>query len=172
MVTASKTDKDTLTGDVTVRKFAPARTSKWNTSANVPSSRPPAQKPDQAVETAPALSAVSTNVGKAPGGPLFVAPNLPQVPLKVSQGLSGGTIEHQVNPIYPNEDAAPREGQVLLQAVVAEDGTVHDLKVIKGHPLLARAAVQAVAQWRYRPYLLDGQPIRMTIEITLLFKRP
>jgi len=49
---------------------------------------------------------------------------------------------------------------------------VHDLKVIKGNPLLARAAIQAVAQWRYRPYLLDGQPIHMTIEITLLFKRP
>ena len=44
--------------------------------------------------------------------------------------------------------------------------------MIKGNPLLARAAIQAVSQWRYRPYLLDGQPIRKTIEITLIFKRP
>jgi periplasmic protein TonB len=64
------------------------------------------------------------------------------------------------------------EGPVVLQAVVAEDGTVHDLKVIKGNPTLARAAIEAVSQWRYRPYLLDGQPIRKTIEIMLIFKRP
>jgi periplasmic protein TonB len=93
--------------------------------------------------------------------------------MNASQGLSGGTIERQVSPIYPSEGLAPKiEGPVVLQAVVAEDGTVHDLKVMKGHPLLARAAIQAVSQWRYRPYLLDGQPVRMTIEITLIFKRP
>ncbi len=174
MVKGSKTEKDSLTGDVTVRKFAPAPASNWNTSVQVPNGlrRPPAQNPDQSGETAPALSAVSTSFETAPGGLLFAVPNnLPQVPMKVSQGISGGTIEQQVNPIYPSEGLVPREGQVLLQAVVAEDGTVHDLQVINGHPLLARAAIQAVAQWRYRPFLLDGQPIRMTIEITLIFKR-
>jgi TonB family protein len=174
MVQASETETESLTGDVTVRKFAPARASNWNTGVNVTHglSRPPVQNPDPAAETAPALSAVATRVEAAPSG-LFAASNhLPQMPVKVSQGLSGGTIEQQVNPIYPNDDLAPKEGRVLLQAVVAEDGTVHDLKVMKGNPLLARAAMQAVARWRYRPYLLDGQPIRMTIEITLLFKRP
>jgi len=114
-------------------------------------------KEHHSLETAGLLSAASNH--------------LPQMP-KVSQGLSGGTIEQQVNPVYPNSDSAPKEGRVLLQAVVAEDGTVHDLKVITGNPLLARAAIQAVSQWRYRPYMLDGKPIRRTIEITLLFKRP
>jgi TonB family protein len=170
---ASKTQKDSFTGDVTVRKFAPAPPSNRTTSADVPVGlrTTPGQ---QAAETAPALSAVSTSLETAPGGPLFAASNhLPQAPMKASQGLSGGTIEQQVNPIYPSEGLAPKiEGPVVLQAVVAEDGTVHDLKVMKGHPLLARAAIQAVSQWRYRPYLLDGQPIRMTIEITLIFKRP
>jgi TonB family protein len=173
---ASKTEKNSLTGDVTVRRFAPAPPSNRNTSANVPVGlrTPPAQNPVQAAETAPALSAVSTSFETAPGGLLFAASNhLPQAPMKASQGLSGGTIEQQVNPIYPSEGLAPKiEGPVVLQAVVAEDGTVHDLKVMKGHPLLAHAAIQAVSQWRYRPYLLDGQPIRMTIEITLIFKRP
>jgi TonB family protein len=173
MVQASETEKESSTGDVTVRKFAPARASNWNSSANVPHGlrRLPVQTPDPAAETAPALSVVATRVEAAPSG-LFAASNhLPQMPVKVSH-LSGGTIEQQVNPIYPNDDLAPKEGRVLLQAVVTEDGTVHDLKVMKGNPLLARAAIQAVAQWRYRPYLLDGQPIRMAIEITLLFKRP
>jgi TonB family protein len=176
MVKASKREQDRFTGDVTVRKFAPAPASNRNASAYVPNGlrRPPAQNPDQAAETAPALSAGSTSFETAPGGPLFAASNnLPRAP-KVSQGLSGGTIEQKVNPIYPSDwnGLAPVESQVLLRAVVAEDGTVHDLKVIRGHPLLARAAIQAVSQWRYRPYLLDGRPIRMTIEITLVFKRP
>jgi L-methionine (R)-S-oxide reductase len=172
MVKASETEKDSLTGDVTVRKFAPAPASSRNTSANVPNgiSRPPAQTPDHADETAPPLPAVATTFETVPGGLLLAAPNkLPMPPLQVSQGLSGGTIEYRVDPIYPDDDLVPGEGRVLLQAVVAEDGTVHDLKVIKGHPLLARAAIQAVSQWRYRPYLLDGQPVRMTIEITLTF---
>jgi len=113
---------------------------------------------------------VTTTTETVPGGLLLAAPNtLPMSPLQASQGLSGGTIEYRVDPIYPDDNLVPREGRVLLRAVVAEDGTVHDLKVIKGHPLLARAAIQAVSQWRYRPYLLDGQPVRMTIEITLTF---
>jgi len=174
MVEASKTEKDSLTGDVTVRKFAPAPA--WNPNTSfVPGGarRPPAQNPVPAAETAPALSAVATRLATVPGGPLFAASTyLPQPPTKISQGLSGGTVVQQVNPIYPTDDLAPKEGRVLLQAVVAEDGTVHDLEVLKGHPLLARAAIQAVSQWRYQPYRLDGQPIRMKIEITLIFKRP
>jgi TonB family protein len=170
----SKAERDSLIGDVTVRKFAPGPASNPNTSIIVPNgrSRPPAQNPNPAVETAPALSAFSTGIETVPGGLLFAAPNMPQAPRQLSQGSSGGTVEHQVDPIYPTEGLVPKEGRVLLEAAVAEDGTVHDLKVIKGNPLLARAAIQAVAQWRYRPFMLDGQPIRRTIEITLVFKRP
>ena len=185
VVKASETEEDSLTGDVTVRKFAPAPASNRNTKANVPDGirTPPAQEPVQAAETAPPpLSAVSTSTGfETAGGLLFAASNhLPQAPMKApqvlsggTQVLSGGTIEQQVNPTYPREGLAQKlEGPVVLQVVVAEDGTVHDLKVMKGNPILARAAIEAVSQWRYRPYLLDGQPIRMTIEITLTFKRP
>ena len=177
MVKASKTDKDSLAGDVTVRKFAPAFAPNRNTKANVPDRRTPlAQEPVQAAETAgPPLSAVSTSTGfETAGGLLLPASNhLPQEPMKAPQGLSGGTIEQQVNPTYPREGLAQKlEGPVVLQAVVAEDGTVHDLKVMKGNPILGRAAIEAVSQWRYRPYMLDGKPIRRAIEITLLFKRP
>jgi TonB family protein len=176
MVKVSKTERDSLAGDVTVRKLPPAPAPKRNTSANVSNgrSRPPAQHPNPAAETAPVLSAVSSSFETMPGGLLFAAPdNLPQATMKVSQGLSGGTIEQQVNPIYPPVALERRvEGRVLLQAVVAEDGTVHDVKVMKGDPLLTSAAIQAVAQWRYRPFMLNGQPIRMPTEITLIFKLP
>jgi len=168
-------EEDGSTSDVTVRKFAPAP--KLNTSANVPDGlrRPPAQNPDQAAEAAPALPAVSTSFGIAPGGLLSTASDrLPLQPtVEVSEGFSGGTIEQRVEPIYPREALEQRiGGEVLLQAIVAQDGTVHDVKVVKGHPLLARAAIEAVSQWRYRPYLLNGQPIRRTTDITLIFNLP
>jgi len=176
LVKARRREIDSSTGDVTVRKFAPAPTSNLNTSANVPDGlRRPAQNPGQAAETVPFLPAVSTSFEIAPGGLLSAASNHlpPQPEMKVSEGFSGGTIEQRVEPIYPREALEQRiGGEVQLQAVVAEDGTVHDLKVMKGHPLLARAAILAVSQWRYRPYLLNGQPIRMTTEITLIFTLP
>jgi TonB family protein len=176
MIKASKTEKDSVTGDVTVRKFVPAPASNRNTSANVADgvNGPPTQTAEPVAETAPSLSAVSTSIETAPGGLLSAAPNdLPQAATKVSQGLSGGTIEHQVDPIYPRQALEQRvEGPVLLQAVVAEDGTVHDVKVLRGDPLLTSAAIHAVSQWRYLPYRLNGQLIRRPTEITLIFKLP
>jgi protein TonB len=57
-----------------------------------------------------------------------------------------------------------------MKATIAEDGSVQDLKVINGDPILAQAASDAVKQWRYEPYLLNGKPIRKQMEITLEFK--
>ena len=176
-VKARRRERDSSTGDVTVRKFAPYPAPNRITSANVPDGlrRPPALNPDPAAEAAPALPDVSTRREIAPGELLPAASNHlpPQPEMKVSEGFSGGTIEQRVEPIYPREALEQRiVGEVQLQAVVAEDGTVHDVKVIKGHPLLARAAIQAVSQWRYQPYLLNGQPIRRTTDVTLIFNLP
>lgn len=99
---------------------------------------------------------------------------IPQEPVtKVSEGLSGGKLEEKVNPIYPATALVERrQGQVILNGVVVEDGSLHDLKVINGDPVLAHAAMQAVSQWRYEPYKLNGEPIKMTTTITLIFKLP
>ena len=59
-----------------------------------------------------------------------------------------------------------------MDAVIFEDGTVHDVKVVQGHPVLARAAVEAVQRWRYKPYELNGQPVRTQTQITIDFKQP
>jgi protein TonB len=92
---------------------------------------------------------------------------------KSSTGVSGGTIEHLVKPTYPAEALRlKRSGRVVLQAVITKEGTVGDLKVINGDSLLARAAMDAVAEWRYQPYVLNGQPIQRTTEITIVFKLP
>jgi protein TonB len=158
-----------------VRKLGAEPASTPNTPAKAPDSltKAPPPNPPDAVETAPALAALSAGSETTLGALLSASNNLPQPAFKVSQGLSGGTIERRVNPIYPRKALERRlEGRVLLQAVVTEDGRVRVLKVVNGDPLLARAAMEAVAQWRYRPYRLNGKPIQKPTDITLVFKLP
>ena len=98
-------------------------------------------------------------------------PRLASVP--ISQGVSNGYLIHRVAPVYPQQARLTRiEGDVVLNALIAEDGTVRDLKVVKGQPTLARAALQAVRQWRYKPYELDRKPVKMNTTITVSFKLP
>ena len=57
-----------------------------------------------------------------------------------------------------------------FEAVIGKDGTIEELKVLRGHPLLVKAALDAVRQWRYQPTLLNGEPIEVVTEITVNFK--
>jgi protein TonB len=73
-------------------------------------------------------------------------------------------------PLYPPLARQQRiSGVVRLNAVIAKDGTVEQLSVASGHPLLIRAAVEAVSQWRYRPTLLNGEPVEVITEIDVHF---
>ncbi len=97
----------------------------------------------------------------------------PEFGARVSQGLSGGVLVHKVRPIYPPQALALHlRGSVLLQAIITENGEVRDLKVKGGHPLLVPAAMEAVSQWRYRPFLLNGKPIQHGVDIFVDFKMP
>jgi len=76
-----------------------------------------------------------------------------------------------VKPIYPAlARNAHVEGQVVLKAVIAKDGSIRDLKVLKGPAMLTRSAMTAVKQWRYKPYLLNAQPVEVETQITLDFR--
>lgn len=91
----------------------------------------------------------------------------------VSQGLSGGVLTHKVLPSYPLQALPMRlSGTVVLEATVSERGTVEDMKIVSGPPLLTAAAMDAVRQWRYTPYLLDGKPVKMQKEISISFRAP
>ena len=140
---------------------------------HVPAPRPqPPQPPDESAPIPPPIEEVSGSSDKAIAGLISSSSVLPQ-PIMVSQGLSGGTLEYKVNPIYPREARVlRREGRVTLDGVIAEDGRVRDLKVVDGDMMLAGAAMQAVSKWRYHPYKLNGEPIRMGTTITLIFKLP
>jgi protein TonB len=93
--------------------------------------------------------------------------------LAVSQGVSQGLIVKKIQPTYP--DAALRlhlEGSVQLMATVAKNGSIAAVKTLSGEPLLAQAATVAVKQWKYKPYLLDGQPVEIQTQVTINFKLP
>jgi len=123
--------------------------------------------------TPPALSPVSTDKTSALGNLLPNQVVLPKFAAPVSKGVSEPVIEHKVQPAYPPQAFAMRlEGQVVLMAMVSEKGKVESVKVISGNAILAQAAADAVRQWHYRPFLLDGKPIPMQTQITLNFKAP
>jgi TonB family protein len=121
---------------------------------------------------APQLSA--SNLDNRKIGTLFSVPvSLPKFGPPISQGVTAGVLEHQVAPIYPRQALPLRiEGPVVLDATVSENGLLENVKVVSGHAVLAQAAIEAVRQWRYRPYLLNGKPVRMQTKITVNFKMP
>ena len=119
--------------------------------------------------------------GTGTGVPNSVISNVIQVPLampkvvspskvRVSSGVAQGLLIHQTKPVYPALAMQARiQGTVLLQAVVGKDGTVQDLRVVSGHPLLVKAALEAVKLWRYKPYRLNDQPVEVDTEIIVNF---
>jgi periplasmic protein TonB len=91
-------------------------------------------------------------------------------PRMVSLGVMDASLIHRVQPEYPPIAKLMRlSGSVLLRAVIGSDGEVHEIEVLSGNPILAEAARAAVRQWRYRPTLLDGQPVEVETQITVNF---
>jgi protein TonB len=113
--------------------------------------------------------AVSNLVASAP---VSVPKPSPEV-LNISQGVTQGMILKKVQPVYPQQALSMHvQGAVQLQATIAKDGAIKNVKVLKGDGLLARAAVDAVRQWKYKPYYLNGEPVEIQTEITVNFKLP
>lgn len=97
-------------------------------------------------------------------------PDLTAKPVVKSSVFMQGLLIHRVVPPYPELAKRIRvEGPVVMHAAIGRDGTIHRLQVISGHPMLRQAALDAVSQWRYRPYLLNGQPLEVETQITFNF---
>jgi periplasmic protein TonB len=91
--------------------------------------------------------------------------------VRVSQGVVKGLLTRRIDPAYPTVARVARiHGEVVLTAIIDKDGNVENLQVVSGHPLLAPAAIDAVKQWRYKPYLLNGQPVEVETTITVNFE--
>jgi protein TonB len=79
--------------------------------------------------------------------------------------------ESRVEPHYPEEaQQAGIQGQVLLKAEISKDGAIQNLQLISGNPKLAQAAIEAVKKWKYKPYLLNRQPVALETQIEVDFQ--
>jgi protein TonB len=101
-----------------------------------------------------------------------IVPPPPQVaakPLRISQVMEGYII-HRVQPEYPSLARQVHiQGSVVLRALISREGKIENLQVISGHPMLAPAAIEAVRQWRYRPYYLNNEPVEVETQVTVNF---
>jgi protein TonB len=90
--------------------------------------------------------------------------------IRVGGNVQEAKIINRVQPVYPPLAKQARvSGTVRLNAVISKDGSIQDLQVVSGHPLLVQAALQAVRQWRYAPTLLNGEPVEVVTVIDVNF---
>jgi protein TonB len=108
-------------------------------------------------------SAESVTIVQPPSAPA------PVHPLRISHWAEGN-VTYRVQPAYPILARQARiQGSVQLRAIISKAGTIENLTVLNGHAMLIKAAVEAVRQWRYHPYLLNGEPVEVETEITVNF---
>jgi protein TonB len=104
--------------------------------------------------------------------PTDVPHTAPQT-LKVSQGVSQGLLVKKVAPVYPEQALQMKiQGSVQIIATIGKDGNITNMKPVSGDPILVRAAMDAVKQWKYQPYYLNSQPVDIQTDITVNFKLP
>ena len=105
-----------------------------------------------------------------PPPPPVAEPEEPAQPIRVGSAVQAARIVRRVLPVYPPlARSAGISGVVRVQAIIAVDGSIAELNVISGHPLLINAATDAVQQWRYRPTVLNGKPVPVDTQIDVNF---
>lgn len=112
-------------------------------------------------------------LGGVLGGIPSVAPppQVTPVRIRVSSGVQEAKIINRIDPVFPPIAKQARiQGTVRLEAIIARDGSIQNLRVIEGHPLLVQAALQAVQQWRYQPTLLNNEPVEVVTYIDVIFR--
>jgi TonB family protein len=140
-----------------------------------------ASKPDG--KTSRTADASAPSIGAISSAPNAALPNLmgsqSKAPapvlqtMSISQGVSQGLLVHKVQPPYPqNAMTMHIEGPVQLLATISKTGDITAVKILSGEPQLAHAAADAVKQWKYKPYLLNGSPVEIQTQITINFKLP
>ena len=113
---------------------------------------------------------IDTIIGDAARHASSYKPTPAPKPVLVSR-IDEGLLIHKVTPVYPHIAQITRQqGTVILHAIIGRDGSIQQLQVISGPPLLIQSAKDAVQQWRYRPYILNDVPVEVDTQITVNFK--
>ena len=90
--------------------------------------------------------------------------------VRVSTGISLGMLQNKVEPTYPVIALRARiQGTVQLRAIISKEGHIENLQLIEGHPMLVEAAINAVRQWQYKPYMLSGEPVEVETTVFVNF---
>ena len=90
--------------------------------------------------------------------------------VRVPQGVMAERVISKVPPDYPPDAKQARiQGTVVLRVNIDKEGNVSNIQLISGHPILAPAAIDAVKQWKYKPYLLNGAPVEVETQVTVNF---
>lgn len=135
----------------------------------------PAAKSPQAAAPTVMISAASgpDSALNALAAPSPTLPTLAVGSMRISQGISQGLLLKKVAPVYPPMALqVHKEGSVEVLATISRQGAVTNTKLLNGDPMFTRAALDAVRQWKYRPYLLNGEPVEIQTQITISFKLP
>jgi protein TonB len=91
-------------------------------------------------------------------------------PIRIGGGVSEANLTHRVQPLYPPLARTTHvEGTVEFTATISKEGAIENLQLVRGHPLLVNAAREAILQWRYRPTLLNGEPVEVITDIIVKF---
>jgi periplasmic protein TonB len=147
-----------------------------NGSSAQPKPEPEAQESEQAPAVTSIATGTSTSTTALSGIVNTTAINVqkaPQQTLRISQGVSQGLIVKKVQPVYPPQARQMRlEGKVELQASISQSGSISSVKQLSGDPVLGRAAIDAVRQWKYKPYYLNGEPVAVETQVTVNFTLP
>ncbi len=113
------------------------------------------------------IGSILSNANRNIAAPQVAAP---RKPLRVSSGISEGLLVQRIEPLYPAiAQRAHIQGTVRLQAIISKQGTIENLQLIEGHPMLVQAAIDAVKQWKYRPYVLNGEPLEVETFVIVNF---
>ena len=111
---------------------------------------------------------IGKNSGPRPPQPVVEAPSKPRVIHETS--IDPAMLIHRVEPVYPTiAKQTHREGRVELRAIIAIDGTIQSLEIVGGDPMFYQSAKEAVSQWRYKPTILNGQPVEIDTHIIVIY---
>ena len=116
-------------------------------------------------------SLLNSTTGEAPPPPTKIpAPKPTSGPMKIGGNVAEANLVHRVQPIYPPLAKSARiQGTVEFTAIISKEGNIEHLQLVRGHPLLVNAASEAVKQWKYKPTLLNGQPVEVLTDIFVYF---
>jgi protein TonB len=120
----------------------------------------------------PGIAAIDGILNGSGVGPMPVAPPhpVPTAHTFRTSSILEGSILRRVQPLYPPLARNARiQGSVVLAAVISKSGAIENLRVLSGHPMLVPSAIDAVSQWRYRPYILNNEPVEVETQITVNF---